>query len=418
MLKKNNLQSPKLNLDEFKSSYNIKNLDHKLAILPKTSETVEPFIFKKKKSPIKNISYIQNDSGKMRHFTPAAQEWYNSVYSYNKNYVKLLPSADKTVTKLLKSYFNFFVNNQILKTKRIANRYRKLSANKVFVGKGELKHVNDKVIITSYIYNAERLYLKSLVRKEAKSLFYPNKELKKEVNINKNRQNIITYNRPFTIYEYLNLHNKPSLPNHSLLQKKVCFKLFWKWYIKLIGLASHKKLKNQEKEDKELEKKFEMKYGGKEEGKIFLNLIKLKMISLNSISDDNAIKTLLNSIDKDTITAIDNLNYNELKFKDKIEIIFLRDFFNIKDDTTYKNFIDPLLELAEKNNPRALLLHQQELLKFKQQVLKIRKVFNDFDLYMNMAKNNYLKNFYRFVYLLMINTVKFKTPFASKLYSY
>jgi len=74
MLKKNNLQSPKLNLDEFKSSYNIKNLDHKLAILPKTSETVEPFIFKKKKSPIENISYIQNDSGKMRHFTPAAQE--------------------------------------------------------------------------------------------------------------------------------------------------------------------------------------------------------------------------------------------------------------------------------------------------------------------------------------------------------
>jgi len=77
MLKKNNLQSPKLNFllrTEFKSSSNIKNLDHKLAILPKTSETVEPFIFKKKKSPIKNISYIQNDSGKMRHFTPAAQE--------------------------------------------------------------------------------------------------------------------------------------------------------------------------------------------------------------------------------------------------------------------------------------------------------------------------------------------------------
>lgn len=34
----------------------------------------EPIIFKKKGSPIKTIRYIRNDTGKIRHFTPAAQE--------------------------------------------------------------------------------------------------------------------------------------------------------------------------------------------------------------------------------------------------------------------------------------------------------------------------------------------------------
>jgi len=83
--------------------------------------------------------------------------------------------------RLLKSYFNAFVSHKILKTKRIANRYRKLSANKVFVGKGELKHTNSKVVMTSYIYNAEQLYLKSLLRKEARNLYYPKKELERDV---------------------------------------------------------------------------------------------------------------------------------------------------------------------------------------------------------------------------------------------
>ena len=34
----------------------------------------EPIIFKKKESPIKTMRLIGNDTGKIRHFTPAAQE--------------------------------------------------------------------------------------------------------------------------------------------------------------------------------------------------------------------------------------------------------------------------------------------------------------------------------------------------------
>ena len=125
MLKKN-LQSPKILLENFKSPVNTKKIQDikeknflsRSIVLPKkivNNSSKESLIFKKKKSPIKIISYINNDTGKMKHFTPAAQEWFNSIYSYNKNYLKTLPIADKNVLKLLKSYFNFFMNHKLIK---------------------------------------------------------------------------------------------------------------------------------------------------------------------------------------------------------------------------------------------------------------------------------------------------------------
>jgi hypothetical protein len=67
-----------------------------------------PLVFEKKKnkSIIKTIKYINSDIGKRKHYPSGAQEWYNSIYTYNKNYVKSLPVLDKTLAKLLKSYCN------------------------------------------------------------------------------------------------------------------------------------------------------------------------------------------------------------------------------------------------------------------------------------------------------------------------
>jgi hypothetical protein len=68
-----------------------------------------PVLFNKKikKLLVKPLKHIYSDTGKSRHFTPAAQEWFNSIYSFNKNYVKTLPTTDKNLMDLLKSYFNF-----------------------------------------------------------------------------------------------------------------------------------------------------------------------------------------------------------------------------------------------------------------------------------------------------------------------
>ena len=343
MLKKNNLRGPEIFLEEFKS-FNKKEILNNKSIKLLSSEQVKPFILKTNKSPIKTISYIKNDSGKIRHFTPAAQEWYNSIYSYNKNYIKLLPSADKSVMKLLRSYFNFFVSHKILKAKRVANKDRKLSANKVFVGKGELKHTNNKVVVTSYIYNAEQLYLKSLFRREAKSFYYTNIKLKKVDIDSLDKKN--KYNRPFTLREYLNLYNNSNLSNSYKLHNDVCFKIFWKQYIKLVGM---KKLKNEEKK----------------------------------------------------------------KLKDQIQILFIREFHNINihDSTTYNKFLNLLLNLIEEKN-------EKKLNEFKKQVLSVRKLHARFDFYLYIAKENFLKKLKRIAYLLMINTVKFKTPFVSKLLNF
>ncbi len=170
----------------------------------------KPLIFSKKvnnKSKVIPLKVMNNNLGQVRHFPPAAQEWFNSVYTYNNNYIKLLPTADKTLMNLVKSYFNFYFSKKVLKAKRLPTRFKRLSVKKIFVGKGELKHTSSKVIITLYIYNKERSLLMKKIKKLLVNLFFPKKTLRKYgskiVGVNKTA----SYNRYLSIREYLNLPN-------------------------------------------------------------------------------------------------------------------------------------------------------------------------------------------------------------------
>ena len=105
-----------------------------------------------------------NLAGIIKHFPPANKEWFNSIYAYNKNYIKLLPSIDKTTYKLIKGHFNSYSRILEKKVKKARpRRYRvrkmRLSTNRILVSRAELKHTNDRVIITVYIYNNEKKYL-------------------------------------------------------------------------------------------------------------------------------------------------------------------------------------------------------------------------------------------------------------------
>ena len=169
----------------------------------------KPFLFTKK---INNNNLpgtlTPNDVGKSRHFPPATQEWSNSVYTYNTNYVKLLPRADKSLMSLLKSYFNFYYNSTFLKTKHnpLVLRSKRLSANRIFVGKGNIKHTSNKVIITWYVHNVEKLYLMKKLKLIYKNLFYPRLALKKSVKFDlKTNKQVIGNNRSLTLKEYLSL---------------------------------------------------------------------------------------------------------------------------------------------------------------------------------------------------------------------
>lgn len=172
-----------------------------------------------------------------RHFVPASQEWYNSIYTYNKNYPKTIPVADISLMKLFKGYFNYGIRFKfplrVQSTKGgvlpplspqnpgsqrpkafgqirareltpLPMRYRLLSSKKAFLGKGDLKHTNNKVIITFYLYNANQMFISSNFNDRVKALLLPNKSLKiisfEQANPS---GKIILYNRMFNIYEFL-----------------------------------------------------------------------------------------------------------------------------------------------------------------------------------------------------------------------
>jgi len=119
--------------------------------------------------------------------------------------------ADNNFMSLVKSYFNFYFKKKKIKKykgkkkifKRKRSISRKLSANKIFVAKGDLKHTSSKVVITLYLYNTEKKFLIRKIKKQIFDLYTPNKVLKRYINLNRNQKVIISYNRPFSLKEYL-----------------------------------------------------------------------------------------------------------------------------------------------------------------------------------------------------------------------
>ena len=70
--------------------------------------------------------------------------------------------------KLIKGYFNTYHLSleSLLRKARLRRRYRKISTNRIFISDGEFKHTNDKVNITLYVYNRQKLnYLLKLKKR-------------------------------------------------------------------------------------------------------------------------------------------------------------------------------------------------------------------------------------------------------------
>ena len=58
---------------------------------------------------------------------------------------------------MIKNYFNLSnLKLKNFKKGKISNKSVKLSTNKIFLSNGEIKHTNDKVIITLYLYNRQK----------------------------------------------------------------------------------------------------------------------------------------------------------------------------------------------------------------------------------------------------------------------
>ena len=83
--------------------------------------------------------------------------------------------------KLIKGYFNSYNLNieSKLRKERLRRRLRKLSTNKIFVSEGEFKHTNDKVNITLYVYNRQKLNYLLKLKKRYIRLFNKPKFIRK-----------------------------------------------------------------------------------------------------------------------------------------------------------------------------------------------------------------------------------------------
>ena len=133
--------------------------------------------------------------GIIRYYPPANKEWFNSIYAYNKNSVKLLPVADNVIIKLIRTYFNMYNKklNKNIKIRRLNNRKIKLSSRKIWVSKAELKHTSDNVLINLFIYDRNHNYyelktiniLKTFFRKYKDNYYKTLKAIKPNLN-NKN----------------------------------------------------------------------------------------------------------------------------------------------------------------------------------------------------------------------------------------
>ena len=78
---------------------------------------------------------------------------------------------DLNIDLLIRNYFNSFFNHKFLHKKYQSGRNRRLSNNKIFVSKPEIKHTNSKAILTLYTYNREKKILLKKILELKKNSF-------------------------------------------------------------------------------------------------------------------------------------------------------------------------------------------------------------------------------------------------------
>jgi hypothetical protein len=152
--------------------------------------------------------------------SPSWKEWNNSIYSYNKEYIKLLVHKNKIVNYLFNSYFNLTRKILMLKRKRLNNNKR-FSSNRIFLSKAEIKHTNTNVNITLFILNKNKNFMKYKL-KAWKTKVYSLYKLKRDTFKRKTKE----------VYKFNIKNFKSSLYNQiNIVLKKIKYIVLLRMYI-------------------------------------------------------------------------------------------------------------------------------------------------------------------------------------------
>nr|UNS15677.1 ribosomal protein S3 [Tolypocladium inflatum] len=252
------------------------------------------------------------DIGKTKYLPSFSKEWKNIVYSYNKNNLKNIPVNDVNINKIIQSYFNlYFKDHKYVGSKKfILLRRRRNFLRRIYVSNAEIKHTNNKAIITLFTVNREKKILKKkylkINKKVSKNLIkryfllYKNNitRIYEILNKQKNEYAFISEKiskRKFLTYKLEYLNKFIELKN--LYLKKVwsiIISKYWKTYLRLLRKYDLMYSLNQYKFNKQMLLPILSNILNKIIGKkVEYNIINLKSIAYNTDLFTNALSLKL-----------------------------------------------------------------------------------------------------------------------------
>lgn len=288
---------------------------------------------------------------------------------------------DKVILRFLKSYFNLYsrkLENKVRLDKfRIRfTRFRRLSTNKILISKAELKHTSDKVIITLYIYNRQKIYYLNKLKTIKVLNLLKKKSLRKKLSIIKN--NSLKIIKKVIQHKKILFNNCSNKNYFKIDYEKKYLKFFFKkcLYKEILSLYFFQILSLNESKFKHsyilhLTNLIETFYNKK----VDYNLVILKYLYLNSYiftetvvtkirnRNNKLITVLVNSLLKFTVPPIDLLEMYEEMYnkKKKTQNLKFSDFLEINKNRTKspQDFLDFILYKMYTNQEKLFFKNLQ-----------------------------------------------------------
>ncbi len=257
--------------------------------MEKKNQTNLDIFTKKNKYKYKLLPFniVHNNIGATKYLPPVSKEWKNTVYVFNPNNIKNYVIYDMNINDLTKSYFNLRFDHKFLFDKYRPDWKKRLSMNKIYVSKPEIKHTNTNALITLYTFNKEKFTLLQkvkILRKSLKNSLRKNFRLIYSINLSNLFKNFnFFFKDRLLLSQFLlqKVNNKKTLFN-NLVSNKLKMKIIFYYYIMLLRKYKLKLNLNKYKFEEKFLYKLSNLISRFYNKKVTFNVINLKSFVFNS----------------------------------------------------------------------------------------------------------------------------------------
>ena len=135
----------------------------------------------------------RDEYNKIIFYPSSSKEWLNSIYAYNKSYIKSLIVYSYILNNLFRSYCTMIENKITTIFKRRRTNKIRYSADRIYTSRAELKHANTNLFIALETYNKKKASLEKNMRKILILTKLKKKMVKGKTVFVSNHQNRIIY---------------------------------------------------------------------------------------------------------------------------------------------------------------------------------------------------------------------------------